>query len=143
MDFLAPIGPVSQAGTLSGNPLAMAAGIASLKLLKESKPYDILESLGQELASGIRSIAQDYSIPLQVPQVGSMYCIFFNDEPIRNYEQALESNGNHFKHLFQYCLKRGVYLPPSSYETCFLSTAHQKDDISLTLEYIKEALSSL
>lgn len=139
MDFLAPLGPVYQAGTLSGNPLAMAAGIASLKLLKESMPYDRLEQLGSQLAKGVQQLAQDYSIPLQVPQVGSMYCLFFSENPVRNFEDALSSNGELFKKLFQHCLKNGVYLPPSAYETCFISAAHQADDIAMTLECFKEA----
>ena len=139
MDFLAPLGPVYQAGTLSGNPLAMAAGIASLKLLKESMPYDRLEQLGSQLAKGVQQLAQDYSIPLQVPQVGSMYCLFFSENPVRNFEDALSSNGELFKKLFQHCLKNGVYLPPSAYETCFISAAHQADEIAMTLECFKEA----
>lgn len=142
MDFLAPLGPVYQAGTLSGNPLAMAAGIASLKLLKESMPYDRLEQLGSQLAKGVQQLAQDYSIPLQIPQVGSMYCLFFSENPVRNFEDALSSNGEFFKKLFQHCLKNGVYLPPSAYETCFISAAHQADDIAMTIECFKEAFRS-
>lgn len=142
MDFLAPLGPVYQAGTLSGNPLAMAAGIASLKLLKESMPYDRLEQLGSQLAKGVQQLAQDYSIPLQIPQVGSMYCLFFSENPVRNFEDALSSNGELFKKLFQHCLKNGVYLPPSAYETCFISAAHQADDIAMTIECFKEAFRS-
>ena len=84
MDYLAPLGPVYQAGTLSGNPLAMAAGIASLQLLKETMPYERLEQLGNQLATGVKQLAQEYSIPIQVPQVGSMYCLFFNENPVRN-----------------------------------------------------------
>ena len=94
MDYLAPLGPVYQAGTLSGNPLAMAAGIASLKLLRESMPYEKLEQLGSQLAQGVAEIARENSIPLQVPQVGSMYCLFFSESPVRNYEDALSSTRN-------------------------------------------------
>ena len=142
MDYLAPLGPVYQAGTLSGNPLAMAAGIASLQLLQETNPYDRLEQLGNQLAQGVQALAHEYSIPLQVPQVGSMYCLFFNENPVRNYEDALSSNAELFKKLFQHCLQNGVYLPPSAYETCFISTAHQEDDISMTLDRFKDAFSS-
>ena len=142
MDYLAPLGPVYQAGTLSGNPLAMAAGIASLQLLQETNPYDRLEQLGNQLAQGVQALAHEYSIPLQVPQVGSMYCLFFNEKPVRNYEDALTSNAELFKKLFQHCLQNGVYLPPSAYETCFISTAHQEDDISMTLDRFKDAFSS-
>ena len=142
MNFLAPLGPVYQAGTLSGNPLAMAAGIASLKLLKESMPYDRLESLGNQLALGIQQIAKEYSIPLQVPQVGSMYCLFFNENPVRNFEDAISSHSEYFKKLFQHCLANGVYLPPSPYETCFISNAHIENDISKTLDLFNEAFKA-
>lgn len=142
MDFLAPLGPVYQAGTLSGNPLAMAAGIASLKLLQESTPYNHLEELGSKLASGILGIAHEYSIPLQVPQVGSMYCLFFSEKPVANFEDALASNGELFNKLFQHCLKNGVYLPPSAYETCFISAAHKDSDIEKTLDCIRGGFAS-
>jgi glutamate-1-semialdehyde 2,1-aminomutase len=142
MDFLAPLGPVYQAGTLSGNPLAMAAGIASLKLLQESSPYNHLEELGSTLASGILGIAQEYSIPLQVPQVGSMYCLFFSEKPVANFEDALASNGELFNKLFQHCLKNGVYLPPSAYETCFISAAHKDSDIEKTLDCVRGGFAS-
>lgn len=142
MDFLAPLGPVYQAGTLSGNPLAMAAGIASLKLLQESMPYDRLENLGKQLALGVQEIAHENSIPIQVPQVGSMYGIFFNENPVRNFEDALISDAEHFKKLFQHCLSNGVYLPPSPFETNFISTAHLDKDISMTLDTFKNAFAN-
>lgn len=142
MDHLAPLGPVYQAGTLSGNPLAMAAGIASLKLLRESMPYEKLEKLGSQLAQGVAQIAQESSIPLQVPQIGSMYCLFFSENPVRNYEDALSSDAEIFKKLFQHCLKNGVYLPPSAYETCFISAAHSPENISMTLDCFQSAFRS-
>lgn len=142
MDHLAPLGPVYQAGTLSGNPLAMAAGIASLKLLRESMPYEKLEQLGSQLAQGVAEIAREHSIPLQVPQVGSMYCLFFSENPVCNYEDALSSDAEIFKKLFQHCLKNGVYLPPSAYETCFISAAHSPDNISMTLDCFQSAFRS-
>ena len=142
MDYLAPLGPVYQAGTLSGNPLAMAAGIASLKLLLDSNPYENLNALGKQLAEGVKAIAQERSIPLQVPQAGSMYCLFFSEEPVLNFEQALASDGQLFNKLFQSCLKNGVYLPPSAYETCFISTSHQAEDITFTLDRFQKAFNS-
>lgn len=142
MDYLAPLGPVYQAGTLSGNPLAMAAGIASLKLLRESMPYEKLEQRGSQLAQGVAEIAREHSIPLQVPQVGSMYCLFFSENPVCNYENALSSDAEIFKKLFQHCLKNGVYLPPSAYETCFISVAHSSDNISMTLDCFQSAFRS-
>lgn len=141
MDCLAPLGPVYQAGTLSGNPLAMAAGIASLKMLKENPPYERLEKLGSMLADGIRETAEKKGLALQVPQVGSMFCLFFAPSPVGNFEQALGSDADAFKKIFQSCLSNGIYLPPSAYETCFLSAAHGEDEISQTLEQIRSALS--
>lgn len=142
MDHLAPLGPVYQAGTLSGNPLAMAAGIASLKLLKETNPYERLELMGQEIASGLIKLAESKSIPLQVPQVGSMFCLFFSEQTVTNYEQAVAAKHEIFNNFFHHCLKGEVYLPPSSYETCFISSAHQQEDISKTLETFESAFSS-
>jgi len=142
MDHLAPLGPVYQAGTLSGNPLAMAAGIASLKLLKETNPYERLELMGQEIASGLIKLAESKSISLQVPQVGSMFCLFFSEQTVTNYEQAVAAKHEIFNNFFHHCLKGGVYLPPSSYETCFISSAHQQEDISKTLETFESAFSS-
>lgn len=141
MDFLAPDGPVYQAGTLSGNPLAMAAGIASLKLLMESSPYERLEKMGSRISAGLSSLAKERGIPLQVPQVGSMFCLFFSEGPIHRFEDALGSNHQLYKTFFHECLDAGIYLPPSSYETCFLSAAHQEDEIDRTLECFSKSLS--
>lgn len=142
MNQLAPLGPVYQAGTLSGNPLAMAAGIASLKLLKESNPYDRLDSMGKELAKGLLSMAKDRGIALQVPQAGSMFSLFFTDSPVTRFEEAVDAKHEHFKSFFHTCLKNGLYLPPSSYETCFISSSHSGDDISQTLDIFNRAFSS-
>ncbi|MBT3638545.1 MAG: glutamate-1-semialdehyde 2,1-aminomutase [Opitutae bacterium] len=141
MDCLAPLGPVYQAGTLSGNPLAMAAGIASLRMLKDTPPYERLEQLGAMLARGIREAAEKKGIALQVPQVGSMFCLFFSESPVGNFEQALATDADAFKKVFQACLANGIYLPPSAYETCFISAAHGEDEISRTLEQVRLALS--
>ncbi|MDG1172814.1 MAG: glutamate-1-semialdehyde 2,1-aminomutase, partial [Opitutales bacterium] len=124
MNYLAPLGPVYQAGTLSGNPLAMAAGIASLNLLKQTNPYKRLESMGQEISSGLIRLAQARGIPLQVPQVGSMFCLFFSDQKVTQFEGAISAKHENFNKFFHHCLQSGVYLPPSSYETCFISAAH-------------------
>jgi len=142
MNHLAPLGPVYQAGTLSGNPLAMAAGIASLKLLKKTNPYDRLDCMGQQLARGLISMAKDRGIPLQVPQIGSMYCLFFTDEPVTEFEQAVRAMHEHFNAFFHHCLENGLYLPPSSYETCFISTAHDSDTLEKTLDIFQRAFSS-
>ena len=94
-------------------------------------------------STGVKHIADQYSIPLQVPQVGSMFSLFFSEKPVHNFEDALASNADQFKHIFQICLKNGVYLPPSAYETCFISTAHEKIDITNSLEKLEKAFSAI
>ena len=143
MDYLAPEGPVYQAGTLSGNPLAMSAGLASLRLLEEEAPYTRLEEMGRKLAGSLRDTAFELGLPLQVPQVGSMFCLFFSEEPIRNFEEVLSSNSNLFKKLFHHALEKGIYLPPSPFETCFLSGAHGEDEIDRTIQVLTEGLGKL
>lgn len=143
MDHLAPEGPVYQAGTLSGNPLAMAAGIAALRILVEEDPYPRLAELGEKLADGIREAASSAGIPLQVPQVGSMLCLFFSEDPVMNFEQAVETNTDHFKSLFSHALAEGVYLPPSAFETCFLSASHGDAEIDRTIEVISSGIRKL
>ena len=140
MDYFAPLGPVYQAGTLSGNPLAMAAGIASLTLLKHESPYNRLNNFGNTLAQGFREIANDKGIPLQVPQTGSMYCLYFSDNPVTNFDHAIDSKHESFKSVFHKMLEKGVYLPPSSYETCFISAAHTDDDLDKTLDAFKSSI---
>ena len=140
MDYFAPLGPVYQAGTLSGNPLAMAAGIASLTLLRDESPYDRLNHFGTTLAQGLREIADDKGIPLQVPQTGSMYCLFFSDNPVTNFDHAIDSKHESFKSVFHKMLEKGVYLPPSSYETCFISAAHTDEDLYKTLDAFKSSI---
>jgi len=143
MDHLAPDGPVYQAGTLSGNPLAMAAGIAALRILEEEDPYPRLAELSEKLADGIREVASSVGIPLQVPQVGSMLCLFFSEDPVMNFEQAVKTKTDHFKTLFSHALGEGVYLPPSAFETCFLSCAHGDAEIDRTIEVITAGIHKL
>jgi glutamate-1-semialdehyde 2,1-aminomutase len=143
MDHLAPLGPVYQAGTLSGNPLAMAAGIASLRMLRETPPYEHLEKIGSMLAQGIGEIARQKGMALQVPQVGSMFCLFFSDQPVRNFEQAIACEHPRFNSLFRSLLEAGIYLPPSSYETCFLSSCHGEEEAHRTLDAVRSAFSDL
>ena len=143
MNQLAPLGPVYQAGTLSGNPLAIAAGIESLRMLREEAPYESLEKAGSLLAKGIQKIAEAKSIPLQVPQVGSMFCLFFSEKPVMNFEEAITCSHQKFNELFHTLLKSGVYFPPSSYETCFLSSQHSTETVNSTLERVESAFQSL
>ncbi len=143
MQYLAPVGPVYQAGTLSGNPLAMAAGLASLRLLQNSPPYVSLEQKGKTIAAALKQAAHDIGLPLQVPQAGSMFSLYFSEHPVSNHAEAMASNKEHFNKLFHYALSHGVYLPPSAYETCFISTAHDDATITRTLEVLTDGLKSL
>ncbi|MFP6854466.1 MAG: aminotransferase class III-fold pyridoxal phosphate-dependent enzyme, partial [Opitutales bacterium] len=143
MDHLAPEGPVYQAGTLSGNPLAMAAGIAALSILEEENPYPRLAKMGARLAEGLSATAADAGIPLQMPQVGSMFCFFFSEHPVTNYEQAISTDAERFKGIFRHALDKGVYLPPSPYETCFLSAAHGDEEVDRTLEILAEGIRKI
>ncbi len=143
MDYLAPLGPVYQAGTLSGNPLAMAAGIAGLKLLDEANPYQSLDRLGRQLRDAIRAAAQAKGLPVQVPQCGSMLSAFFTPHPVRDYATALQSDAKVFGRFFHACLAGGVYLPPSAYESWFLSTAHEGAAIDRACEVISGAIKKL
>jgi len=143
MDRLAPLGPVYQAGTLSGNPLAMAAGIAALELLEELDPYARLDALGRQVAQALLAAARRKGVPLQVPQVGSMFAVFFNPAPVRDFESALRSDAALFARFFHACLDRGVYLPPSTYETAFLSTAHEGEAIARACEIMAASIEAL
>ncbi len=143
MDHLAPLGPVYQAGTLSGNPLAMAAGIASLRKLRERNPYPRLAELGSHIREVLLDAAHHKGLPLQVPQVGSMFALFFADHPVRNYGDATGSATEHFNKVFRYALEHGVYLPPSAYETCFLCSAHEGSQIDRAAEVLHKAISGL
>jgi glutamate-1-semialdehyde 2,1-aminomutase len=143
MDHLAPLGPVYQAGTLSGNPLAMAAGIAGLKLLEELSPYARLDALGQKLRDAVLSAARNKGLPVQVPQCGSMFSIFFTDTPVRDYTTALNGDAKLFAKFFHLCLEKGVYLAPSAYEAGFLSTAHDGPAIDRACDVLTESILSL
>lgn len=143
MDHLAPLGPVYQAGTLSGNPLAMAAGIASLRMLEELDPYARLDRLGAQLRDAVQAAARAKGLPVQVPQRGSMFSIFFNDAPVRDYATALRSDAKVFTRFFHGCLDRGVYLAPSAFEAGFISTAHEGAAITRAAEVFTEVIREL
>jgi glutamate-1-semialdehyde 2,1-aminomutase len=143
MDLLAPLGPVYQAGTLSGNPLAMAAGIAGLKLLESENPYARLDALGRQLRDSVLSACKAKGLPVQVPQCGSMFSIFFTATPVRDYATALQGDAKLFGRFFRGCLERGVYLAPSAYEAGFLSTAHAAPIIDRACEAMTGAIGGL
>ncbi|MFO0951287.1 MAG: glutamate-1-semialdehyde 2,1-aminomutase [Isosphaeraceae bacterium] len=140
MDHVSPAGKVYQAGTLSGNPLAMAAGIATLKVLREESPYERLETLSARLAEGLDRAATDAGVPHVVQRVGSMLTLFFNPDPVHNYEDAKKSDTRFFGRFFWEMLARGVYLPCSQFEAAFVSAAHTSDDIERTIAAAEEAL---
>jgi glutamate-1-semialdehyde 2,1-aminomutase len=129
MDCLAPLGPVYQAGTLSGNPLAMAAGITTLKELQSSNAYAQLEQLGAQLEAGMRDAAKAANVPVQFNRVGSMFCGYFTAEPVHNLADAMKSDRARFAKFFHGLLAEGIYLAPSQFEAGFLSTAHTSADI--------------
>ncbi len=143
MDQLAPLGPVYQAGTLSGNPLAMAAGIAGLKLLEEANPYPSLDISGKKIRDALASAVREKGLPAQVPQTGSMFSLFFTNRPVTDYASALQADAKLFARFFQSCLELGVYLPPSAYETCFLSTAHDTSVIDRACAIFSQAIQRL
>jgi glutamate-1-semialdehyde 2,1-aminomutase len=143
MDLVAPLGPVYQAGTLSGNPLALAAGIASLRLLEETDPYARLERMGAQLRDAVLSAAKARGIPTQVPQAGSMFSVFFNPNAVKDYDSAIASDAAAYRRFFHACLDRGVYLAPSAFEAAFLSTAHEGSAIDRACEVLSDAIRGL
>jgi glutamate-1-semialdehyde 2,1-aminomutase len=143
MDYLAPLGPVYQAGTLSGNPLAMVAGITQLHELDKAGAYERLDEIGAHFQAGIEGLFSKKGIPHQVKRVGSMFCLFFTDHEIINLESVKTQDMEMFKKFFWAMLEQGVYMAPSPYETGFLSLAHSKDDIDITLEKMESALAKL
>lgn len=143
MDRLAPLGPVYQAGTLSGNPLALSAGIAALRLLEESNPYPVLDARGRQLRDALLDAARRKGIPVQVPQLGSMFSVYFSEHPVRDLASALASNSKIYAKFFHAALARGVFLAPSAYEAAFLSTAHDDAVIARAAEILSSAIAGL
>lgn len=142
MEQVAPLGPVYQAGTLSGNPLAMAAGLATLKELKSKKVYFELEEKGEFLEKGLKKLANRLGIPIQINRVGSMFSFFFTKDPVTNADDARKVDSEIFKRLFHYLLKEGIYIAPSAFESLFISTTHTKTDLDSTLKAFEKALST-
>ena len=134
MDTLAPVGPVYQAGTLSGNPIATAAANATLDILAKGNCYQRLESSAALLEAGLAKAAKDANIPVTINRVGSIMSCFFTDRPIRNFADVRSTNIKQFKRFFAEMLKEGIYLAPSAYEAMFVSLAHSQQDIEKTIE---------
>jgi glutamate-1-semialdehyde 2,1-aminomutase len=142
MEMVAPLGPVYQAGTLAGNPLAMTAGIETIKILKESSAYEELERKASLLDRGIVEAAIKTGVDIKVPRAGSMFTIFFTKDSVTDYETATRSDTKVYARFFHEMLSQGVYLPPSQFEAAFVSLAHTDKDIQATVEAAGKAFHS-
>ncbi|HEV8320805.1 MAG TPA: glutamate-1-semialdehyde 2,1-aminomutase [Myxococcota bacterium] len=146
MELVSPVGAVYQAGTLSGNPMAMRAGLATLELLGEPGTFERLEALGARLEAGLRAAAGRAGVPVTVQRVGSMFTVFFVSDagrPLRTFAEARTADTARFGRFFQAMLERGVYLPPSQLEAAFLSLAHSDDDVDQTVVAAEEAFRTI
>jgi glutamate-1-semialdehyde 2,1-aminomutase len=142
MEMIAPVGPVYQAGTLSGNPLAMAAGTATLEAMTP-QAYEELEKKGAMLEEGMKQNAEEAGVPHHINRVGSMVCLFFTDEEVTSYEQAKSSDTGLFASYYKNMLEEGILLPPSQFEGMFVSMAHSESDIERTIEANRRTLKKL
>ncbi|MFQ5678686.1 MAG: glutamate-1-semialdehyde 2,1-aminomutase [Gemmatimonadota bacterium] len=142
MQRVAPLGPVYQAGTLSGNPVGMAAGLAQLSVLEREDPFGRLEALSESLVRGILSAAASRGVPACGGNVGSMWGIYFTEGPVRSYGEARTADTRFFARYHRACLERGVFFAPSAFEAGFLSTAHTEEDVRQTVRVVEEALDA-
>ena len=143
MDLLAPLGPVYQAGTLSGNPLAMAAGLAQLRELDKPSGFARLEELGAHFEKGLRALLEEKGVPYRFHRTGSMFCLYFTDREIMNVSDVMKQDLEFFRKFFWGCLDKGIYLAPSPYETGFLSLAHTEADLDETVGVFREVLGAI
>jgi glutamate-1-semialdehyde 2,1-aminomutase len=143
MDNLAPTGSIYQAGTLSGNPVCVAAGIATLKLLKSQDPYPRLTRLTQQLCNEISGALQKAGVPHTINHIGSMFTLFFNPHPVTDYASATKSDTNRYAKYFKAMLKAGVYLPPSQFEACFISTEHSQKSLDKTVAAVRKTITAV
>ncbi|WP_341227351.1 glutamate-1-semialdehyde 2,1-aminomutase [uncultured Arcticibacterium sp.] len=144
MDFVSPAGPVYQAGTLSGNPMAMAAGLTMLQHLKDNPAiYQTLEENGNQIVAGIQKDLKEMGLPYTMNHVGSMYSLFFTSEQVTDFETAKTTNTELFGKYFRAMIEKGIYLPPSQYETVFISTALSSSDISTILKANRKSLEEI
>jgi len=143
MSQIAPEGPIYQAGTLSGNPVAMVAGVETLKELRDKEPYSDLDGKTEQLAEGVSSILKDKGIAHRINRMGSMMTVFFTDREVKDFESAKSSDTDLFATFFKKLLSKGVLIPPSQFEAWFMSTAHEDRDIDEALQRIEEAVREL
>ncbi|HEY4813982.1 MAG TPA: glutamate-1-semialdehyde 2,1-aminomutase [Chthoniobacterales bacterium] len=141
MDQLSPDGPVYQAGTLSGNPLAMAAGLAQLRELEHNDGFNRLEKLGSEMENAVRQTLNETGRNYTFHRIGSMFCLYFCEPPVRNLTDARRSDLTAFRSFFHHCLSSGVYFAPSQFEAGFLSLAHTRADVDRTIEVVRGGLT--
>jgi len=137
---VAPAGPIYQAGTLSGNPLAVAAGLSTLKILREQNPYPELGQKTSWLSREFQSAAESAGVPIHTQAIGGMFGFFFSEKPVCNYQDALNSDLERFTRVFHKMLKQGIYLAPSPFESLFVSTAHSEGDLEQTARAFRKAL---
>ena len=144
MQYIAPLGNVYQAGTLSGNPIAMIAGFTLLKHLKNNPSvYAELDAKGEYLKNGLQKVFYEANIPVVINQVGSMMSVFFTNKSVNNFTDASSSNITIFNKFFHFMLDNGIYLPPSGYESWFLSNALHYDDLNATITFAANAVKKL
>lgn len=140
MDSISPVGPIYQAGTLSGNPVAMTAGIATLEILRDNAIYKTLEEKSKRLAAGMEKACKDTGVPAYHTRVGSMLCTFFTDQPVTDYTTAMKSDTRRYAKFFHGMLERGFYFAPSQFEAVFVSTAHGEKEIDATIDAFKDVM---
>ena len=144
MGMISPDGPVYQAGTLSGNPIAMTAGLTTLNILNQNREiYQNLAKTTEKLANGIAQILAVSGLPFTINRQGSMMSVHFTDEPVTNFASASKGNNEYFNKFFHHLLETGVYLPPSAFETWFISNTHGQTEIDYTLSAIERAVAKL
>lgn len=143
MDYVSPVGPVYQAGTLSGNPVAMAAGLKTLQLIQGDMIYEALEKTSSLLEDGMRQNIEDLGIPAQINRVGSMFCQYFSEEPVTDFASASKADRDKFNRYFKEMMRHGIYLAPSPFEAGFVSLAHTDADITKTLDAHRKALQAI
>lgn len=143
MEMIAPDGPVYQAGTLSGNPIAVTAGLAAIKKIINESVIDKINSRAKELADGVTTILQELSLPCCYNSIGSLGTLFFTEGPVTNYEEATKADTELYARYFRLMLEEGIYLAPSQFEAAFVSFAHSKEDIERTLEAMRRVLKKM
>ena len=143
MQMVAPAGPMYQAGTLSGNPLAMTAGIVTLRRLQQEGVWQSIADTTEKIEAAIAEAAEDAGVAVQQNRVGTMFCTYFTDRPVEDYDDVADCDLDRFASFFQAMLREGVYLPPSQFEACFVSSAHGEEEVKATYQAARRAFQSI